>query len=579
MLNWRKPTFLDKDLIISRINEGNTDGCCYCFGNIISWRNAYNIEISEFENLILVRGEDVFGRYYVYPSGNGDIKSAILEMISEARLSNVVFRLFQLVNKNKETLENLFPGEFIFTYDRDNSEYVYKTKDLIDLPGKKYHSKKNHINAFFRNHTDISIEPITEDNISDCLNIEEQWLLSRDDETGELEKEHNAILVALKNVKTLGLWGAVLHADGKAVAFTLGESIKNNTFCTHFEKTLPQYRDAYPVINHGFTKFMLSSFEYVNREEDTGDEGLRKAKLSYHPSFLLNKYAAVLKDDINGAYSADKSDFPALKDLWRTVFSDENDVIDAFFKSSANLSDVFALKINRTIVSAFYLVDINLIINGETFKGKYLYAAATHPLYRKMGYMSGMIEFAKHVLSLRGIDYIVLYPVRDNLYDYYKRFGFSALSANVYHIKKSQIEKFKGKRYFKTETPYSDLADFQESTCYVKFSEGFLNYLEYSSLKSGVLLKALFDDEEKVYIIGYYDKNSDELIIEEALSTGGIDYVFSILADLDYQNVALKTPSDVKISGFLSENVKNGMILPLSDKAKVRDIYLGATGI
>lgn len=576
MLNFRKPEINDRDWINNCINEGETDGCCYSFGNLIAWGDSYSLEVAEFEGMCLMRSKGRRGTSYSFPSGKGDIKKAMQAMMDEARENGELFRMHHVLDNNIKTLNEMFPGMFEFRYDRDSSEYVYSVKNMAELPGKKFHGKKGHVNAFFRKHTDVHCDPVTEDNIHICLEIAKSWLSDRDDEYGELQREYNALEKSVRYFKELDLLGAILYADGKPVAFTMGEPLKNNTFCTHYEKTIPEYRDAFPVINNGFTKLMLLSYDYVNREEDTGSEGLRKAKLSYYPEFLLNKHTASLKNDPVRKYSAEKSDYPELKALWKTVFGDSDDVLDYFFENTVKPENIYAFRKDGKIVSAFYLIDASLIENNKDFSAKYLYAAATLPEYRKQGIMGEMIKYAADILKIKGTDFIVLYPADEKLYAYYGKLGFvSQFKERYYKTEKNELEKYKGNRYFNTTLSYEKMRESIPSESYMKFDSSYLDFSRFCAAKYGLEICCVFDDEDKVFIIG--NKKDGQVIIDEAISSdGNYEHILSVLADIDGDSFVLKTPVCIDLVGFKSEIKKSGMLLPVCGNIPDdENIYLG----
>lgn len=567
MLSFRKATIADKQLIDSYVSAGNTDGTVYSFGSIFCWGSSYNIEFAEYDGFLIIRGADSYGRYYAYPSGSGDVKSVIECIMEMCRQNSEELRFSQLLECNKSELNELFPGVFEFAYNRNSSEYVYSVRNMAELPGKKFHGKKGHVNAFFRNHTDISCDPITKDNISECLKIEKSWLAAMQDDNGELAAEYEAIEKAVNNYDKLGFEGAVLYADGKAVAFTMGEKIKNNTFCTHYEKTLPEYRDAYPVINNGFTKLMLSSYDYVNREEDTGAQGLRKAKLSYYPEFLLDKYSAVMKRDPSSVFNAEKEDIPQLKELWKTVFGDSNDVIDFFFEYTADIDNIYVYKYDNKCVSAFYLIDAPIVQGNTVKKAKYLYAAATHPDYRKRGFMGELINYAIKRLKFSGYDYLCLYPANESLYSYYEKFGFTSVFLDrIYHIDKDKLEPYSHSRYFDTILSYSVMREYICAENYIRFDSAFLDFAALCAKKYGILKSAVFDDEDKVLVVGNVDSDGVINIDESFTSQGQPEHILSMLNDIDCKKINLRVPHDFDRLDFESETVKSGMMFFINEE-------------
>ena len=172
----------------------------------------------------------------------------------------------------------------------DYADYVYETEKLATLAGKKLHGKRNHINKFKTLYPDWTYESLSDDNVEDCFQMALEW---RNQNGCEDDPEKNAemcvTLNSLRLYKELGLKGGVLKAGGRIVAFTVGEPLCDDTFVVHIEKAFPDVDGAYPMINQQFVQHECMDYKYVNREEDTGAEGLRKAKLSYKPAFLEEK--------------------------------------------------------------------------------------------------------------------------------------------------------------------------------------------------------------------------------------------------------------------------------------------------
>ena len=565
MINFRRITISDKDMIKSYVLAGDTDGSVYSFGSLFCWGETYNLEIAEYNDFLIIRGKDNFGRYYAYPSGCGDIQSVIEKIIQICADEGTELRFVQLLSDNKDSLQKMFPNKFDFSYNRDSSEYVYSVKNMSDLPGKKFHGKKGHVNAFFRNHINISCDPITKDNINECITIAKSWLSVKDG-NDELYAEFEAIENAVKYYDSLEYDGVILYADEKAVAFTMGEKIKNNTFCTHFEKTLPDYRDAYPVINNGFTKLMLMSYDYINREEDTGSQGLRKAKLSYYPEFLLDKYSAVLKYEPLRKFKVNQSDVPNLKSLWKTVFGDSDDVVDFFFDNTVDLNNVYAYKDNGKCVSAFYLIDVPIKEGRILKKSMYLYAAATLPEYRKKGIMSKMIEYAAARLKLSGFDYLYLYPANNELYTFYEKFGFkSVFKEKIYSIKAEDLVVYKNVRYFDTSLSYPEMREYICAKNYASFNVDFLDFASFCSKKFGVIKCAIFDDEDKVFVIGNEDADGTLNIVEAFSSYGQPEHILALVADMNYKNIRIHTAADFDAYPFDSKIENSGMMCFLNE--------------
>ena len=159
------------------------------------------------------------------------------------------------------------------------------------LKGKKYHGKRNHITNFKKNNPNWSFEVLNRDNIQECIALHTEWIKNHEDDA-DYSFEFEAVLTAFENYEELGFLGGLIRVDGKVIAYTMGERHSDRLFVTHFEKAPAEIQGAYPIINQEFTKNCLMEYEYVNREEDLGIEGLRKAKQSYYPEIRLEKCVA-----------------------------------------------------------------------------------------------------------------------------------------------------------------------------------------------------------------------------------------------------------------------------------------------
>lgn len=210
-------------------------------------------------------------------------------MEEHCKANEEVLKLHCVYRENEAWLEEHMPGKFEIEFDRDSADYIYECEKLIGLKGKKFHGKKNHVNKFTKTY-DWVYEKITEENIDDCLAMLYKWK-EKNCEPGNIEKHAEACVSenALRKREFLGLKGGLLRANGEVVAFALGEQINEDTLVVHIEKAFSEVPGAYAVINQQFLIHESGGLKYVNREDDVGEPGLRKAKLSYHPEFLVEK--------------------------------------------------------------------------------------------------------------------------------------------------------------------------------------------------------------------------------------------------------------------------------------------------
>ena len=235
--------------------------------------------------------------FYTNPIGTGDYGAIINALMTDAKERDIPLTLRGLLKEDVARLSALFPDTFDITENRNEFDYIYSIEALTNLTGRKYSGKRNHI-ARFMDNPDWTYEPITDENMRECAEMNDEWC-RRNGCKGEqdLTWEHCAVRKAMKHFYELKLSGGLLRVGGKVIAFTIGEPLSSDTYNIHVEKALSEIQGAYPMINNQFLLHNCQSFRYVNREEDMGNEGLRKAKLSYHPEILLEKYTATLKQD------------------------------------------------------------------------------------------------------------------------------------------------------------------------------------------------------------------------------------------------------------------------------------------
>ena len=291
MIPFKDIELKDKDLITSFTLNSPRRNCDLSFSNLCSWRFLYNTKFAIMDGFLLLKfwadGELV----YMMPIGNGDLNKVLDALIEDANREGEPFCLLGICAGMCSELETFMPGRFQFTADRDYADYVYLRSDLATLSGKKFQAKRNHINKFKSLFEDRwSYESMTKDNLEECFQMALKWRTENDcEDDDEKRGEMCVALNSLRLFEELHLTGGVLRIDGKVVAFTIGEPICEDTYVVHIEKAFAEVDGAYPMINQQFVQHECMEYEYVNREEDTGAEGLRKAKLSYRPAFLEEK--------------------------------------------------------------------------------------------------------------------------------------------------------------------------------------------------------------------------------------------------------------------------------------------------
>lgn len=298
MLDFRRIALNDKEWIDPLLKMSGFRGSEYTFTNNFNYRKIYNIEVTRMENYYLLRsGVEPERNSYFYPAGSGDVKPVIEALIEDACSRGAPFRMHGVEQESVAVLETLFPGRFCFEENRDSFDYIYESEKLITLAGKKLHSKRNFINRFQAEHEGAwSYEALTPKNLDECWEMNVEWCAqSGCGEDLSLMEEACAVRNCFNNFTALALQGGVLRVEGKIAAYTMGLPVNADTFIIHVEKAFASVAGAYPMINQQFAAHNCADYKYINREDDVGDEGLRKAKLSYKPAILLEKYIVTLK--------------------------------------------------------------------------------------------------------------------------------------------------------------------------------------------------------------------------------------------------------------------------------------------
>lgn len=301
-MEFQTPTILDVDRIRSAMKHNTKRGCEMSVANTILWARHYHTEIAFDGGDIIFRSMGENGRYSycINLLDAKDAKSLFQKVVRLAREQEQPLRIYCVTEPEWELLDSWYPGQYRIQYNRDGADYIYLREKLAVLSGKKLHGKRNHIHRFEDTHPDWQYEAITDENEEECAAMAMQWCMNNcmsvEDEI-EFDKidESKLVVYAIRHRKELGMTGGALRVSGKVAAITLGERLTDDTFVVHFEKAFSDIQGAYPMINREFVKNELADYMYVNREEDLGISGLRKAKLSYYPEILLEKGTVTAK--------------------------------------------------------------------------------------------------------------------------------------------------------------------------------------------------------------------------------------------------------------------------------------------
>lgn len=288
--DFKRPELEDKDLVNHYFFEAPGRSCERTFVNVFLWSRHYKVKFAVIEDALVFRDESD-GYAFSYPAGEPEAVKRALEAVMEyCREHECPFRLYNVTPEHFDQMEKWFPGRFQIEYVRDVEDYVYETEKLATLAGKKLHGKRNHINRFKALYPDWSYEKMDDGNVEECFQMALKWRNQNGcDDDAEKNAEMCVTLNSLRLYKELGLRGGILRVNGEIAAFSMGEPLCSDTFVVHIEKAFAEIEGAYPMINQQFVQHECMDYTYVNREDDAGSEGLRKAKLSYRPAFMVEK--------------------------------------------------------------------------------------------------------------------------------------------------------------------------------------------------------------------------------------------------------------------------------------------------
>ncbi len=447
MIQFQKVSLSHRPTIEKYLSQAASLICDATFSSLYMWQVAYNTCWAEVEGALVVRfdlsDDDVKGymivaseQFYAEPSHSHKLYE---RLVADAKGQNRPLRFVCMTRRAADdflawSAENYSASEegyaevkgernFAISDNPDYRDYIYSLEDLSQLAGRKYQPKRNHINRFISKY-DYSFEPLSSHDFEQCLMLECRWQRQKLEAQGAVvevqnrvehecppSEEQMAIRRAFDAYEELGLVGGVLKVEGKVVAFTYGSPLNNEVFCTHIEKADAAYEGAFQMINRSFAQ-MLSQMGYrmVNREEDMGIAGLRRAKESYYPVKMQEKLslrALTLRESSS-------------RELWQEVFGDEREFVDLFMIEVYRPENMLVKEEQGRVVSMLHIVQMQTSL-GLT---GYLYAIATASEFRGRGYASQLIAEALQLMRSRGYDVAMLIPSTIEVKAFYERFGF-----------------------------------------------------------------------------------------------------------------------------------------------------------
>ena len=295
ILNFKSLNIEDKEVIEKYVNKEKLESYEYLFSSLYMWRKLDNVKYDIVNDVLVIeKNEEGKGTFYAQPlKYNKENLTELVDILIE-RNENFTDRNYLFGDVDESFIEDLkkyTDYKIEIKEDINDFEYVYNTNDLIELRGKKYHGKKNHVNSFEKSYK-YEIKAIDNEKvIKDCIMLLHKW---HDEVAVTVDKEMLMEIDAIKDLFSelhfFDLKSIAIYVDGELAGFAVGEKVNDKMAVIHVERGEVEYKGIYAFLNRQFLIESFSDTKYVNRQEDTGNAGLRKAKKSYHPVKMVKKY-------------------------------------------------------------------------------------------------------------------------------------------------------------------------------------------------------------------------------------------------------------------------------------------------
>lgn len=283
----------------SYFNSVHYRNCDFSFSSIFCWQKQYQTTYAIVDGFLVIRYIcDDNLPCYMMPIGTGDMAQVLSDVMADAKLRNERFRIHAITSEMFAILDAAMPNTFCFEAHRDYFEYIYLSKDLIELSGKRFQQKRNHINRFKVNYLNWQYKTLTDELVPQCKLLYQEWAKEYEERHPHtvMPGEAHAVDMALSYHDELGLKGGAILVENKLIAFSLGQAVTPDTFVVYVEKALVEYAGAFQLINQQLIANEAADLEFVNREEDLGLPSLRQAKMSYNPVRFLERGSVYVKE-------------------------------------------------------------------------------------------------------------------------------------------------------------------------------------------------------------------------------------------------------------------------------------------
>lgn len=448
MIRFQDITIEDRELILGYTFWGEQQNCDLSFANMVGWRFLYGTQFAELDGCLVFRFWVEHHLAYMMPVPKPRLRQDGAYGVErcEECLAGVVKALredavamghpFLMVGVGSDMsglFERHFPGLFEIKPDRDYHDYIYERERLATLTGKKLQAKRNHVNKFKSLYPHYEYRELTADLMPQCLALEKRWRAQSkgdaDSETeGHLLEELRFMFRTFHRWEALQLTGGALFVDGRMVAFTYGCPINHCTFDICVEKADMEYEGAFSVINQEFARHLPAHYTYINREEDLGEPGLRRAKLSYRPSQLLEK-SVVMERRPLASFGEPAHVKEEVMALWREVFQDPEPFVRLYFTRVYRGEYNYCCRMENRVVAALQMLPYTMLYHGREVKTVYVSGVCTMPACRGEGVGSNLMRQAHHGVFGREALFATLIPAEEWLLGWYARMGYAPVIA------------------------------------------------------------------------------------------------------------------------------------------------------
>lgn len=381
------------------------------------WDHVYEVFYEVHENFLLILVNYHHRLGWLMPLCEEKyLKDAFHEMEKLSIQSHIPYEIHGMNQQLKDYCEQ-HDIHFVYHLDIDAQDYVYSIDMHRTLTGKKMQKRRNHLNAFIKEHPNFEYRSLTKEHQQEVFDFLNHWKLTHKS-LEAIEREMIGIQRLFSLWDELQLMGGAIYIENELKAFCIYSELSENTLQMHIEKADHSIRGLYVAILKYTLMNCPSQYEYLNREEDMGLDYLRKAKTDLHPLYKIKKYIAYRGDTT--ILPAENHHIPEIKKLWLDSFPDEDEQSTAFFFDHLfHLEDAFLLMHHMKLMGMIQVRKMTIHKDEKDQKVGFIVGVAINPYYQGCGYMKQLMN---HVLQENKFPILCIQAYN---WELYKPFGFS----------------------------------------------------------------------------------------------------------------------------------------------------------